>query len=61
MNKKPISWIDEDDRTFTPKSLCDSWINYKELFLMMYGKHIFEHYQDDIESFKILKYEILYM
>ena len=41
------------------KQLLNRWINYKQRFYWMYGKHIYEHY--DKESVEILKYEILFM
>lgn len=39
----------------------NEWINYKEIFFSMYGKHIYQHYQGDIDAVKTLKYEILFM
>lgn len=43
------------------ESKINEWINYKLMFFIMYGKHIYEHYKNDPESVKVLKYEILYM
>lgn len=51
----------DEPRDMSPKSMAHRWINYKQMFLVMYGKHIYHHYRGNIEAVAVLKYEILYL
>jgi hypothetical protein len=35
-----------------------AWINYKQLFKIMYGVSVFEHYKNDSEALIIVRDEI---
>ena len=54
-------FLEEDTRDLSPQSMANRWINYKQMFLIMYGEHIYLHYKNDMDSLSVLKYEILYL